>query len=468
MADSNKPLVVGLAGFGTVGGGLARLLEENAGIIRQRTGRDIQVKKVLVRNAQKARTVPLPPGADLTTNPDELINDPEIDVLVELMGGIDAPRTIIDRALDAGKHIVTANKALLAEEGLALFQKAAGKGRILRYEASVAGAVPVVEALRTSLAGNRISSLMGILNGTSNYILSEMTSNGLDFDVALKQAQQLGYAEADPTLDIDGHDAAHKLTLLIRLAYGVNYPYTAMPVRGIRGMSSLDIALAREFGYRIKLIAQVRERREPGQPDDKVRLEAGVFPALVPYTVLLARVGGVYNAVRVSGNACGSLFFHGRGAGDLPTAGAVLADLMAVARDENPHNTGYACDDLPTAGAVLADLMAVARDENPHNTGYACDDLPRASIVPPAEWRSRYYVRVMVEDEPGVLRDLAGCMADQGVSMAQVIQRTDEGKGVPLVFMTHETTEEAMSTALQRTLDTGMLRQPAVYFRVLD
>ena len=235
MADSNKPLVVGLAGFGTVGGGLARLLEENAGIIRQRTGRDIQVKKVLVRNAQKARTVPLPPGADLTTNPDELINDPEIDVLVELMGGIDAPRTIIDRALDAGKHIVTANKALLAEEGLALFQKAAGKGRILRYEASVAGAVPVVEALRTSLAGNRISSLMGILNGTSNYILSEMTSNGLDFDVALKQAQQLGYAEADPTLDIDGHDAAHKLTLLIRLAYGVNYPYTAMPVRGIRG-----------------------------------------------------------------------------------------------------------------------------------------------------------------------------------------------------------------------------------------
>ena len=243
MAESNKPLVVGLAGFGTVGGGLARLLEENADIIRQRTGRDIRVKKVLVRNAQKARTVPLPPGADLTTDPDELVNDPEIDVLVELMGGIDAPRAIIDRALDAGKHIVTANKALLAEEGLALFQKAAGKGRILRYEASVAGAVPVVEALRTSLAGNRISS--------------EMTSNGLDFDVALKQAQQLGYAEADPTLDIDGHDAAHKLTLLIRLAYGVNYPYTAMPVRGIRGMSSMDIALAREFGYRIKLIAQV-------------------------------------------------------------------------------------------------------------------------------------------------------------------------------------------------------------------
>ena len=266
MADSNKPLVVGLAGFGTVGGGLARLLEENAGIIRQRTGRDIQVKKVLVRNAQKARTVPLPPGADLTTNPDELINDPEIDVLVELMGGIDAPRTIIDRALDAGKHIVTANKALLAEEGLALFQKAAGKGRILRYEASVAGAVPVVEALRTSLAGNRISSLMGILNGTSNYILSEMTSNGLDFDVALKQAPAAGLCRSRSHLDIDGHDAAHKLTLLIRLAYGVNYPYTAMPVRGIRGMSSLDIALAREFGYRISSSPRCANAASPASP----------------------------------------------------------------------------------------------------------------------------------------------------------------------------------------------------------
>ena len=437
--NSEKPLVVGLAGFGTVGGGLVRLLDENADIIRRRCGRTIVLKKVLVRSATKARSAQLPAGTELTTDYRALTDDPEIDVLVELIGGIDNARAIIDRALDQGKHIVTANKALLAEEGLALFQKADRKKRILRYEASVAGAIPIVETLKESLTGNRIESLMGILNGTSNYILSEMTSNAMDFDVALKQAQQLGYAEADPTLDIDGHDAAHKLILLIRLAYGVHYPYTALSVRGIRGLSGMDIRLAREFGYRIKLIGQVREvRGDNNEGEDNIRLEAGVFPALVYHKFLLARVGGVYNAVRVDANASGPLFFHGRGAGDLPTAGAVLADLLAVARDERPNNTGF-----------------------------VGKELPKAAIVPPEEWRSCYYVRVMVQDAPGVLRDLSGCMAAEGISMAQVIQKSDEGQGVPLVFMTHETTAQAMSDALQRTLDAGLLKEPAVYFRVL-
>ncbi|MEA4991288.1 Homoserine dehydrogenase [bioreactor metagenome] len=438
--NSDKPLVVGLAGFGTVGGGLVRLLDENADLIRRRCGRDIVLKKVLVRNATKARSAQLPAGTELTTDYRALTDDPEIDVLVELIGGIDNARTIIDRALDQGKHIVTANKALLAEEGLALFQKADRKKRILRYEASVAGAIPIVETLKESLTGNRIESLMGILNGTSNYILSEMTSNSMDFDVALKQAQQLGYAEADPTLDIDGHDAAHKLILLIRLAYGVHYPYTALSVRGIRGLSGMDIRLAREFGYRIKLIGQVREvpGAEGTESEGNIRLEAGVFPALVYHKFLLARVGGVYNAVRVDANASGPLFFHGRGAGDLPTAGAVLGDLLAVARDERPNNTGF-----------------------------VSKELPKASIVPPEEWRSCYYVRVMVQDAPGVLRDLSGCMAAEGISMAQVIQKSDEGNGVPLVFMTHETTARAMSDALQRTMDAGLLKEPAVYFRVL-
>jgi homoserine dehydrogenase len=416
-----------------------RLLDENADLIRRRCGRTIVLKKVLVRNATKARSAQLPAGTELTTDYRALTDDPEIDVLVELIGGIDNARTIIDRALDQGKHIVTANKALLAEEGLALFQKADRKKRILRYEASVAGAIPIVETLKESLTGNRIESLMGILNGTSNYILSEMTSNAMDFDVALKQAQQLGYAEADPTLDIDGHDAAHKLILLIRLAYGVHYPYTALSVRGIRGLSGMDIRLAREFGYRIKLIGQVREvRGDNNEGEDNIRLEAGVFPALVYHKFLLARVGGVYNAVRVDANASGPLFFHGRGAGDLPTAGAVLGDLLAVARDERPNNTGF-----------------------------VTKELPKASIVPPEEWRSCYYVRVMVQDTPGVLRDLSGCMAAEGISMAQVIQKSDEGNGVPLVFMTHETTARAMSDALQRTMDAGLLKEPAVYFRVL-
>lgn len=447
--SETRPLGVGLAGFGTVGGGLARLVMDNADIIRRRTGRDIVIKAILVRDAHKAREVPLPPGAELTTDPARLVNDPEIDVLVELMGGIDTARTIIAAALDRGKHVVTANKALLAEDGLALFRLARRKRRILRYEASVAGAIPVVQALKESLVGNRIESLMGILNGTSNYILSEMTSSGVEFGEALRQAQELGFAEADPTLDIDGHDAAHKLVLLIRLAWGVNYPYAALTVRGIRGMAALDIRFAREFGYRIKLIGQARlipgsaaadaSGRAASAGDTPLRLEAGVFPALVHHTFLLARVGGAYNALRVDANAAGPLFFHGRGAGSMPTAGAVLADLMAVAREERPNNTGF-----------------------------AESELARAAIVPPEDWRSPYYVRVMVEDTPGVLRDISGCMAAEGISVAQMIQKAGDGaSGVPLIFMTHEATVRAMSGALGRAVDAGLLREPAVYYRVL-
>ena len=442
--SETRPLCVGLAGFGTVGSGLARLMAENADIIRRRTGRDMTIKTILVRDAHKARATALPPGAELTTDPARLVADPEIDVLVELMGGIDAARALITAALEHGKHVVTANKALLAEDGLALIRLARRKRRILLYEASVAGAIPVVQALKEGLAGNRIESLMGILNGTSNYILSEMTYSGVEFGAALRQAQELGFAEADPTLDIDGHDAAHKLILLIRLAWGVDYPYAALAVRGIRGMAALDIRFAREFGYRIKLIGQARLASTEGQKPQKavkqqISLEAGVFPALVHHTYLLARVGGAYNAVRVDANAAGPLFFHGRGAGSLPTAGAVLADLMAVARDERPNNTGF-----------------------------AEGEFERAAIVPPEEWRSPYYVRVMVDDTPGVLRDISGCMAAEGISVAQMIQKAGDGEsGVPLVFMTHETTARSMSGALRRATDVGLLREPAVYYRVL-
>ncbi|MDE7065633.1 MAG: homoserine dehydrogenase, partial [Desulfovibrionaceae bacterium] len=303
--DSTAPLVVGLAGCGTVGSGLLRVLAENGDLIRERTGRDIRIKSVLVRNPSRARAVPLPEGARLVTDAALLTDDPETDVVVELMGGIDAPRTLIDRALEHGKHIVTANKALLAEDGAGLFRKAAEKGLALLYEASVAGGIPIVQTLKESLAGNRIRSLVGILNGTSNYILSEMTSNGLDFETALAQAQEQGFAEADPTLDIDGHDAAHKLVLLIRLAYGVEYPYAELPIQGIRGLSELDINFAREFGYRIKLLGQVNEVDG--------RLEAGVFPTLVRHTFLLARVGGAYNAVRVDGRTHGGRITERRG-----------------------------------------------------------------------------------------------------------------------------------------------------------
>ncbi|MDR3320407.1 MAG: homoserine dehydrogenase [Desulfovibrio sp.] len=434
-SSGTKPLIVGLAGFGTVGGGLARLIEENAELTSLRAGRDIVIKRVLVRDARKVRQTPLPENAELTTDPAVLTDDPQIDVLAELIGGVDHARSLIDRALDQGKHIVTANKALLAEEGLALFKKADRKKRVLRYEAAVAGAIPIVQTLKESLTGNRVISLLGILNGTSNYILSEMTSNGLDFNVALRQAQKLGYAEADPTLDIDGHDAAHKLILLIRLAYGVNYPYTALPVRGIRGLSTLDIRLAGEFGYRIKLIGQVRE--VPGA-NGRMSLEAGVFPVLVCKEFLLGRVSGVYNAVQIEGSAAGSLFFHGRGAGDLPTAGAVLSDLVGVARDERADSTGF-----------------------------ARQDLPGATILPQEKGSSSFYARLSVKDRPGVLRDMAGSMAVEGVSVAQMIQKSGEGSSVPLVFMTHETTTRAMNDSLKRIADSGLLTEPAVCYRVL-
>ncbi len=428
--QNDKDLVVGIAGFGTVGTGLVRVLEESAALIQQRIGRPITVKTILVRDAAKVRACALPAGATLTTNPDFITDDPDIDVVLELMGGIDAAGKLIARALEKGKHVVTANKALLAEAGEALFALAAKKQRCLLYEASVAGAIPVVQTLKESLAGNIITSLMGILNGTSNYILSEMTTNGLDFDTALKEAQELGFAEADPTLDIDGHDAAHKLVLLIRLAYGVEYPYKDMPIHGIRHMNKMDIAFAREFGYRVKLLGQVR--------CVEGKLEAGVFPTLVHHRFLLASVGGSYNAIRMEGNAVGSLFLHGRGAGDMPTASAVVADLMAVARNAQPYNTGF-----------------------------TEQVLKKADILPASASKAPYYLRAMVQDCSGVLRDIAGIMADEGISIAQVMQKPEEQGAVPLVFMTHEAPSASMDAALAKIQAANLLVAPAVCYRVL-
>ena len=435
--DSTKrPLYVGLAGLGTVGGGLVQLLKKDAEMIRRRSGREIVLRKVLVRRLTPERAAQLPQGCTLTANPADLTEDPEIDVIVELIGGTGLAKSLISRALEMGKHVVTANKALLAEDSKELFKLAREKNCLMRYEGSVAGAIPIVETLGGPLAGNRILSLHGILNGTSNYVLSEMTTNNLDFATALSQAQEKGYAEADPTLDIDGFDAAHKLILLIRLAFGLDYPFTSMPIKGIRGMDSRDIVMAREFGYRIKLVAIAKLHE---QEDGPARMEAGVFPMLVHHSLLLARVGGVYNAVRLEGEASGPLFLHGRGAGALPTASVVLSDLLSIAREDRPNNTGFADDEiLPTA------------------------------IVPPEDWSSSFYVRVMVHDEPGVLRDIAGCMADEGISMAQVIQKEKEDNEVQLVFMTHEASALNMKKALQSVADKGLLQKEPVCYRILQ
>jgi homoserine dehydrogenase len=448
MVDSS-PLVLGIAGFGTVGSGLVRILTENGAEIFSRTGRGIRIKAVLVRDKNRRRACPLPEGARLTTRMEDLLEDNEINVIAELMGGVEQPAILIERALCAGKHVVTANKALLAETGARLFALAKKNGLHLGYEASVCGGIPIVQTLRESLAGNRLKSLVGILNGTSNYILSEMSTRGLDFAVALKKAQELGYAEADPTLDIEGCDAAHKLALLIRLAWGVEYPYTDLPVRGITGIKPADIHYAREFGYRIKLLGHARlvgpSLREGGC------IEAEVCPTLVHETFLMARVGGENNAVRLEGNAIGSVFLHGRGAGDMPTGSAVVSDLLTIARNAGPNNTGFARPHLPGS----------------------------AKIVPPGEVRSPYYIRLKVTDKPGVLRDVAAVMAQNDISIAQVIQKDQadspisadgpESKppSVPFIMMTHEAPVASIQQALNTLAASPILHEPPVHFRVM-
>ncbi|KAF4531347.1 hypothetical protein B566_EDAN019460 [Ephemera danica] len=295
----------------------------------------------------------------------EGLADPTVDVVVELMGGLGTAASLIEQALLAGKHVVTANKALLAESNNRFFALAAQNKLHLAYEASVCGGIPIVQTLREGLAANKIHSLVGILNGTSNYILSEMSTRGLDFATALAQAQALGYAEADPTLDIGGGDAAHKLALLIRLAWGQSYPFDALPVRGISQVDAVDIAYAKEFGYAIKLLGQAR------MVDGTI--EAGVSPALVHETFLLANVHGAYNAVRIEGDAVGPVFLHGKGAGDMPTGSAVMADILSIARQSLPNNTGFAHPTLP----------------------------PEAKTLAADEARSPHYIRMQVVDAPG-------------------------------------------------------------------
>jgi homoserine dehydrogenase len=447
MADGHDvPLVLGIAGFGTVGSGLIRILRENRAEITARTGREVRVKSVLVRDLSKERAYPPPEGARLTDDASDLLDDPEIDVVVELMGGTTHAGDLVERALRAGKHVVTANKALLAERGNAIFALAAEKQLHLGYEAAVCGGIPIIRTLRESLAGDRLESLVGILNGTSNFILSAMSDKSMDFASALKEAQTLGYAEADPGLDVDGRDAAQKLHLLIRLAWGVEYPYSAMPVCGITGVSSVDIRCAREFGCRIKLICYARLH---GGDPQRGGIEAGVCPALVHERFLLARVEGAYNAVRVEGNAAGSVFLHGKGAGDLPTGSSVAADILDIAKNAPPDNTGFARPHLPTPARITA---------------------PHESFSP-------HYLRLKVADRPGVLRDVAAILADNAISLAQVIQKDDapeplpkaktEPKTVPLVVMTHRASEDGVRKAVETLAAAPFVQERPVRFRVL-
>ena len=410
----SRPLSVALAGLGTVGVGVLRLLRENADLIAGRAGRPIAVTAVSARDRGRDRGLTLA-GLRWYDEPEALADDAEADVIVEVIGGAEGPaRALVERALAAGKPVVTANKALIAVHGAALAARAEASGAPLAFEAAVAGGIPVIKVLREGLAANRLSRLSGILNGTCNYILTVMRERGREFAEVLAEAQKLGYAEADPAFDIDGIDAAHKLAILAALAFGRPVDFAAVHVEGIRAISALDIALAGELGYRIKLLGIAR-RTASG-------IEARVHPAMVPASSPIARVDGVFNAVVAEGDFVGRVMLEGRGAGAGPTASAVVADLIDIAR-------GRA---TPVWGAANG----------------ALDAQPSVGIE---AHQGAYYLRLMVVDRPGVIADVTAILRDLGVSLESMLQRgRAPGEAVPVVLVTHETSEIAMRQAIAR------------------
>jgi homoserine dehydrogenase len=409
-----RPLSVAVAGLGTVGTGVLTLLRDNAELVAARAGRPIAVTAVSARDRARARGVSLE-GLRWFDDPVALAADPAADVVVELIGGSDgSARALVEAAITAGKPVVTANKALLAVHGAALAAQSDAQGVPLAFEAAVAGGIPAIKALREGLAANRIHRVAGILNGTCNYILTVMRERGREFSEVLADAQRLGYAEADPSFDIDGVDAAHKLAILAAIAFGRPVAFGDVHVEGIRGVSALDIAFATELGYRIKLLGIAR-RTEAG-------IEARVHPCMVPASSPVARVDGVFNAVVAEGDFVGRVMLEGRGAGAGPTASAVVADLIDIARGRF----------TPVWGAASG----------------ALSDEPS---VPMLAHVGAYYLRLMVVDRPGVIADVTAVLRDQGVSLESMLQRgRSPGEAVPVVLVTHETREAAMRAALDR------------------
>jgi homoserine dehydrogenase len=428
-----KPLLkIAVAGLGTVGAGILKLLQDQAESLAERSGRPIVVAAVSARDRRRDR------GVDLSTvrwyeDAAAMAADPEIDVVVELIGGADGiARQVVDAALDHGKHVVTANKALMAHEGTRLAARAEGLRLALSFEASVAGGIPVIKALREGLSGNRLERVYGILNGTSNYILTTMRESGREFAEVLAEAQKLGYAEADPSFDIDGVDAAHKLAILASVGFGRPLDLGGVYAEGIRHVSRLDIDFAEELGYRIKLLGIARLTEEG--------LEQRVHPCMVPRATPIAAVEGVYNAVVAEGDFVGRVVLQGRGAGAFPTASAVAADLVDIAAGRWVYPLG-----MPAA-----ELRAVPG-------------------VPIERHQSAYYIRLMVLDRPGVIADVAAALRDEEVSLESMIQRgRAPGEAVPVVLTTHVTIEAAMRRALARIEALDTVLEPPRMIRIED
>jgi homoserine dehydrogenase len=423
-----RPLAVAVAGLGTVGAGVLNLLRQNADLVAARAGRRIAVTAVSSRDRTRDRGISLE-GLRWYDDPVALANDPAVDVVVETIGGSEGPaRALIGAALAAGKPVVTANKALMAIHGAELAELAAKSAVPLAFEAAVAGGIPAIKAIREGLAGNRITRVTGILNGTCNYILTQMRERGREFAEALSEAQKLGYAEADPTFDVDGIDAAHKLAILAALAFGRPVDFDSVHVEGIRAVSALDIRLAEELGYRIKLLG-IASASDAG-------VETRVHPCMVPVSHPIATVNGVYNAVVAEGDHVGRLVLVGRGAGAGPTASAVVSDLVDIARGR--HTPVWGADSF--------------------------SDLPSIGMERHA---GAYYLRLMVVDRPGVIADVTGALRDSGISLESMLQRgRAPGEAVPVVLTTHESREVAMREAIARIAALDAVLEPPALIRI--
>ena len=443
----SEPVGVALLGCGTVGGGVAKLLLEHGDRLEQRSGRRLELRRVAVRDLAKPRAAAVPPAL-LSTDISAAIHDPTVHVVVELIGGTDLARRVVLDALAAGKHVVTANKALLAAHGPELFEAARKAERTVCFEAAVAGGVPIIRALGESLAANQVTAIQAILNGTSNYILTAMADGGKSYADALAEAQRLGYAEADPTLDVDGSDAAHKLAVLAQIAFGVTARPHEIERQGIDRIDATDIRFASELGYTIKLLAEawVSPVRNVGTTSPRSAVALHVAPVMVRKTDMLAQVRGAYNAIQVVGDVVGETLYQGPGAGMMPTASSVVADLidLAVGRAQK--------------------TFAAARLWSNRDRGF--------TVEPSEKVRSRFYLRLAVRDRPGVLADVCRVLADEGISISSVIQHEAvEGhpeQSVPLVIMTHYAETGRFRAAVKAIDRLPTVAAPAVSYPVDD
>ncbi|WP_348695814.1 homoserine dehydrogenase [Duganella fentianensis] len=419
-----KSIKVGLLGVGNVGSGTFNVLQRNQEEIRRRAGRGIEVVAVSARNLERAKER-TGGKVKVVADPFDIVNDPEIDIVVELIGGYDQAKALVLQAIANGKHVVTANKALLAVYGNEIFAAAQAKGVMVAFEAAVAGGIPIIKALREGLTANRIEWLAGIINGTTNFILSEMRDKGLDFASVLKQAQELGYAEADPTFDIEGVDAAHKATIMSAIAFGIPVQFDKAYVEGISKLNAIDIRYAEQLGYRIKLLGIAKRAKVNGVEGVELR----VHPTLIPAKRLIANVEGAMNAVLVQGDAVGATLYYGKGAGSEPTASAVIADLVDITR-------------LATADA---------EHRVPH-LAFQPNELTNIEILPMAEITTSYYLRMNVSDQPGVLADLTRILADATISIDAMMQKepADGETRTDIIFLTHQTQEKNVLAAIAK------------------